>query len=1057
MEIGCATRHIDIPSMSPIRIVHLSDLHASEAGAAAKRVAAAAIEDIKRADAEAGVDLVAFTGDLARTGKRAEYELANDWLVDPLLDALNLDESHLALVPGNHDVLRSSVNRYSEEGLRAALTDAPGVARLMGEVPALGEATQRLAHWNEYYLWLTEEVDETSAAGLGWTRTLEIDGLDVGIASLNTAWRSFDDADRGYLLLGDAQVDAALENIAGCGLRLVLMHHPFPWLATFDADRARRRIEGARTLVLSGHDHKPDPTAEFSLRGGAIYSRAGCLYESPEKLNGYTIIDVDVDRGVVDFRLRTWFPERGEFDQAIQLPGAGETQMAWVELPRLPAKPNYSVVLETLGRQASELSVLGAREIELEAPVPDDLLVEPRLWPAPYREIAAARDLDGSQEPAPADPLETMGSSKVLLVVGEPESGVSGALLWTLAAHFEERGTHTPFSTPYERQNFKPTTFVRQIRQNAIATGQHLGDKEDVPPSIIGIDDVAEGKALPGLAEFIALRDEHIFVLGCHEDAEDAVVKALGERGVEFSKLYLGPLGRAQVRALIEKAGGLTDGDVDRIYGLVINQHLPRTPFIIAALIVAIEQHQDPANFNESALLDACAAVLLGTEEFAPGGGAPLEPIHREKLLAEFAAEMTRRGIDRLAALESEELFGDYFRERGWGQAVTPGDVLANLVERKILRRDEEGVGFRHNALLDLFAGKQLDIDSGFLAEVLEDPFKHPDPIRHAAGLRRDDLGLLDSIETKSSELFEEAGAEIDVTLFDRIKDKKGWSDQDPDLDDIKELLADRPPPPDEDERDRKIDQFADDVEYSDKVDGDEEELSLVATLEPAANLLSGVLRNSELVPDVDLKVKALKDAIHGWSLIAIVMAVEEDQSNEVLERVKDGSVADLLDADEESAARVAEMMITMIMGVVVTGALASRKLEEVAGKALDDEGFYAVTAHALFGTIFYVLMAFDGWDRRLLKLSQRHGEHPIVKGLVLSLATSFYRSADTGEQEAGRLLEYLTDQVSRKELQGLTGATAARARSGVMQDLQKTRQKALMASELGISREKGA
>jgi hypothetical protein len=186
-------------------------------------------------------------------------------------------------------------------------------------------------------------------------------------------------------------------------------------------------------------------------------------------------------------------------------------------------------------------------------------------------------------------------------------------------------------------------------------------------------------------------------------------------------------------------------------------------------------------------------------------------------------------------------------------------------------------------------------------------------------------------------------------------------------------------------------------------------------------------------------------------------MAVEEDQSDEVLERVQDGSVADLVDADEDSAARVAEMLITMIMGVVVTGALASKKLEEVAGKVLDDEDFYAVTAHALFGTIYYVLMAFDGWDRRLLKLSERHGEHPIVKGLVLSLATSFYRSADTGEQEARRLLEYLTDQVSRKELQGLTGATAARARSEVMQDLQKTRQKALMAGELGISGEKGS
>jgi hypothetical protein len=144
-------------------------------------------------------------------------------------------------------------------------------------------------------------------------------------------------------------------------------------------------------------------------------------------------------------------------------------------------------------------------------------------------------------------------------------------------------------------------------------------------------------------------------------------------------------------------------------------------------------------------------------------------------------------------------------------------------------------------------------------------------------------------------------------------------------------------------------------------------------------------------------------------------------------------------------------MMIAMIVGVVVVGMLASPKLEEVAGRALEDEDFYAVTAHALFGTIFYVLMKFDAWDRRLIALHERHGEHPIVKGLVLSLAASYYRSAETGGPEADRLLHYLTDQVARKELKGLSGPAAARARSKVMQDLKKTRQQALMASELGI------
>lgn len=1016
-------------------------------------VARAAIDDLKRMHADCEIDLIAITGDIAKKGRADEYELAHDWLIDPLREELDLDVSRFALVPGNHDVDRSAIDKYQEKGLRAALVDPSAVAELLADESSVDQALSRLEPWNDYYGLLMDSLSEQSAAGLGRTRRLEIRGVDVGIAALNSSWRSYDDNDKGFILLGEPQVKAALSAIEDADLRIVLMHHPYPWLASFDADRARSAIERARTLVLSGHDHKPDPTAEFSLRGGAIYSRAGCLYERLDKLNGYTLVDVDLAEGTVRFRLRTWFPQREAFDQAVHLPEGGLAEMAWVGGRMLPVRADYSTVLQGLGERASELSLFGMLDTDLDAVTPDSVLVEPRLWPAPYADIAAARDLDAAgEEPEAEDPLLALDRKNVLIVSGDPESGVSGGLLWILTKHFDTRGTHTPFPTSLSR-NFKAAQFERSLRQNANAAGQHVGAQKPVPPSIVAIDDIGGGgPAFRELVSFAMDHPEHLFVLGCHEADLGAIVEGLERRDVSFTKLHVGPLGRAQVRALMNKIGGLTDTDIDQIFGFVVNQHLPRTPLMIAALIVAVQENRDPSSFGQSALLNACIQVLLRFESGGNDGDTHLEPIHREDLLAWFAGQMSREGKDRMTARASEEEFAAYFRDRGWGERIGPGDVLSGLVGRRVLLRDDSGVGFRHEAFQELFTGKRINGDISFAHQILVQPFDHANAIGHAAGLRRNDRELLAAIHREATTVFDRADPDIDIGLFDRIKDEKGWSDGDPDLEMLNALLEERDlqDEPDQDHQDREIERFYDDLEYDEEDEQvPREDFKILSELEPAANLLSVVLRSSELVPDVDLKLEALKTAIHGWSLVAIVMAVTEDQASELRDRIEDGDLAAVVEANPDSAARVAELMITMVLGIAVTGTLASPHLEEVARRALEDDEFVSSTAHALFATMFYVLMRFDRWDLHVMRLDEQHGGHPIVKHLVFALASAGHRSPEAQDAEVATMEKFLADRLTPEEVKEKGGHVASTRRSHLLQELRTGRQKALMARKL--------
>ena len=45
--------------------------------------------------------------------------------------------------------------------------------------------------------------------------------------------------DYGFLAIGEPQIHEALNQIKKAELRIVVMHHPFDWLAEFDRNRDR--------------------------------------------------------------------------------------------------------------------------------------------------------------------------------------------------------------------------------------------------------------------------------------------------------------------------------------------------------------------------------------------------------------------------------------------------------------------------------------------------------------------------------------------------------------------------------------------------------------------------------------------------------------------------------------------------------------------------------------------------------------------------------------------------------------------------------------------------
>jgi predicted MPP superfamily phosphohydrolase len=384
-----------------MRILHISDFHASADRAFdQQRVAKALLKNIQAEHEKDPVDLVVFSGDLTDKGTEAEFLLGHELVIEPLLACLDLSPDRLVIVPGNHDVERQLINTFEDDGLRTGLLTEEAVTNVLSNSEAVGHVNQRFASWLGYHDVLSKG---DVYCGLATVQRFQFDDHQVAAIALNSAWRCSGDQDERHLLIGEYQIATALGQVDDCDFLLVVAHHPLDWLARFDESAVRRELERCNVMYFCGHLHEPEPSDEIR-RGHVVYSHAGCLYESSRYLNGYSLVDIAKD-GSVSIQMQTWWPDRGAFDVATNIAKDGLFTTKWpsreVSSYSLPTAVD---VLGGLADMVQRSSFLDSAVDPSANPVLDDLLVEPRLLPLPYKEALAAKRVEDEFEVAPVKP-----------------------------------------------------------------------------------------------------------------------------------------------------------------------------------------------------------------------------------------------------------------------------------------------------------------------------------------------------------------------------------------------------------------------------------------------------------------------------------------------------------------------------------------------------------------------------------------------------------------------------------------------------------------------------
>jgi hypothetical protein len=259
-----------------LEILHLSDLHLSP-----KHfndfsiVRGALLERIKaQVDLSGAPDLVVFSGDLVQAGASVDdFEYAQREFIDPVLSAAKVKPDRFFIVPGNHDIDRDSVRQELEleQGLKSSLKDRTSLNNFIDKNrPKTSYHFARLAPYYEY-IRSHRFAPTVSDTPFFTSHIAQIKGLDIGIACLNTAWRTTgepDDVDYGQLLIGERAIRSCLEDIKHCEIKIAVFHHPLKCLKSFDQS-------DCKSLLAKEFEHAA--TAQIGLVIGPLQSPNGLM------------------------------------------------------------------------------------------------------------------------------------------------------------------------------------------------------------------------------------------------------------------------------------------------------------------------------------------------------------------------------------------------------------------------------------------------------------------------------------------------------------------------------------------------------------------------------------------------------------------------------------------------------------------------------------------------------------------------------------------------------------------------------------------------------------
>lgn len=596
-------------------VVHLSDIHIctprDEILSRANKIAAATFRELALVD---GVVIV-LTGDIAYSGLKEQYLLAEKWINEIRINIQNEKNLPVWVVPcpGNHDCDfesgQATIRSIVIDSLQTTAADSIGE-----EVIAACTSVQ-----TEYSVFAERicNAELVHSHPLWKTYALKLNFKYIVFHSINVAWMSKRREDSGAIIFPLERFKSYIGAKSDCTLSLV--HHPQNWFSQQSMKPFRRFVRQHSHIVLSGHEHTPGIVAvDEHGAGECVHLEAPALQEHKGFRSAFSTLILDTESDKFCYATHSW--DGNSYSPEELEPG-------WAEFRKLPTKQaNEFALSDSWLRYLQDPGASFKREQK--ALSLGDIYIYPELRPVgtdDRRTVVDASFLKG------ADSLLSG-----VMVRGSDNYGKTALLKHLFLAYYESgyvpvflRGKELDKATELEVRKTVESAFVAQYSRRVLSKFWEVG----VGKRILLIDDIDEFKFPDGKFDQVFDQLSKIFprrLFTCDEVFEYRKL-TLSDRyaaldGMSFySMLEFGhrrrlelvqrwaSLGDSQPRDESEVVA-LIDSAESKLTAIVGKNIVPSTPLFLLTILQGIEAGS-AGDLQNSALGDYYLFLILGSLE----------------------------------------------------------------------------------------------------------------------------------------------------------------------------------------------------------------------------------------------------------------------------------------------------------------------------------------------------------------------------------------------------------------------------------------------------------
>lgn len=889
---GLFRRSECMPASPLLTILHISDFHYSTR----KRREQGIVVDALIRDLETlcvghrRPDVVLFSGDLVQAAGVDLHSDAYDFLLERVLKATGCSEERLFITPGNHDLSWKGLEEHGDalRAWRGVIGQSDEMARINALYEERAFDAPVAAKFAEYL-----ELDQyLRSGGRGVERRLQtafvtvdrIEAIDVDLVTFNTAvfssggHKAFD-ADERKLVVPEYAVMEAVKALTPDSFRLFVTHHPFAHLSEVSARYLEGEITRHADLHLFGHMHDPQPRKVVGLKGEVVSNQAGALFTSrTDYYDGYALITVDRQDRLTETLVRSYFKERDEFDEGVDLVEGGR----WWSSEE--AKRHFRTIASPVAEGAFRehlagpaLTALLARET---GDGGDGDLHERFVAPPLLRHVIAETNPEDEkveiETPVPFD--DVVRGDTNLILYARPEYGRTTLLKqirYGLLKQAAEIGfPRLPVLIDFRDISSNVDNMLRKVKGGAEAAPETSNVEAllKLGHACVLIDDVHFGDTnrMRILRQFVERYPKARYVLSSPQGSATnmgAFVNPGMPVGFEFVEVR--EFRRDNMRQLLRRDDRCTDVEhwLDRLQTEFLEINLPFTAANGSILIEILSQKHNFTPTNRAVLMEQFVDSTLRKASIEQSRRETFDYTNKTDLLSHIAAWMAKRDEYVPPREELRAEMRSYVDARGLNVALD--DLFAEFQTARIfVSKSEDRMAFRYRGVMEYFIALRMTADQDFRAWVLDEQryLRFINEIQYYAGKLRNDAALVDLVAERHARIMAEvtvATGEIDLNEFDHVP--LPTERKDADLEQTSQEVFS--PPLSQEEKDEEIEaglpKDAEDRQevFRPRTDdiGDRSTYSLL--------LYSGLIKNMELISDAD-KRRHLAEIWRGWAYV---------------------------------------------------------------------------------------------------------------------------------------------------------------------------------------------